>query len=185
MATSIVETLMTAEDLIQMPDDGYRYELIRGELRRMAPAGSQHGQIASRIGWRLAQYVEENDLGITYAAETGFILSTDPDTVRAPDASFVSRVRTEAIGDTEGFFPGPPDLAIEIISPGDTYSEVESKALDWLAAGTHMVIVLDPKKKTATVYRGLNDIAILTEDQTLDGGAVVPGWTVSLRELFA
>ena len=185
MATSIVETLMTAENLIQMPDDGHRYELIRGELIQMSPAGRTHGRIAARIIARLDAFVESHNLGEVHASETGFILSTDPDTVRAPDASFVSRARTEAIGDTEGYFPGPPDLAIEIISPGDTYSEVESKALDWLAAGTHMVIVLDPKKKTATVYRSQNDIAILTEDQTFDGGTVVPGWTVSLRELFA
>ena len=108
-------TTMTADELLAMPSDGYRYELIRGELRQMSPAGSQHGKIAARIGRRLGQFVEENSLGETYAAETGFIIDTAPDTVRAPDASFVSQKRVEAVGETEKIFPGPPDLAIEVI----------------------------------------------------------------------
>ena len=89
MATDTV-TKMTADELLTMPHNGYRYELIKGELRQMSPAGSQHGKIALKIGWRLAQFVEKNNLGETYAAETGFIIDTNPDTVRAPDASFVS-----------------------------------------------------------------------------------------------
>jgi len=183
MALETVAT-MTADELLAMPDDGYRYELIKGEVRQMSPAGSQHGKIAARIGRRLGRFVEENNLGETYAAETGFIIDTNPDTVRAPDASFVFQKRVETVGETERFFPGPPDLAVEVISPNDAYTEVEEKALDWLRAGTLMVIVIDPKKRTATIYRDLDDICILTQDQTIDGGDVVPGWSLALTDLF-
>lgn len=174
---------MTADELLTMPHNGYRYELIKGELRQMPPAGSQHGRIALKIGWRLAQFVEENGLGTTYAAETGFIIGTAPDTVRAPDASFVSKERAEAIGE-EGFFPGAPDLAVEVVSPNDRASEVTEKAFDWLRTGAKMVIVLDPKTRTATVYRAFDDVRIFTEGDTIDGEDVVPGWQLPLVDAF-
>ena len=130
---------MTADDLLRMPDDGFRYELVKGELRKMAPAGHEHGRVAIRFSWRLAQHVETNDLGAVYAAETGFLISTNPDTVRAPDVAFVSRKRIEGVKKAEGYWPGAPDLAVEVVSPGDTYTEVEEKAIEWLEAGTLMV----------------------------------------------
>ena len=176
-------TTMTADELLAMPHDGCRFELIKGALYQMAPASSQHGRIALRIGWRLAQFVEENGLGETYAAETGFVIDTAPDTVRAPDASFVSKERA-AIAHGEGFFPGAPDLAIEVVSPSDRPVEVEDKALDWLRAGTRMVIVIDPSNRTATIYRSLDDIETLTEGDALDGGDVVPGWTLPLADVL-
>lgn len=182
MATPTLAT-MTADELLAMPHNGYRFELIKGALYQMAPASSQHGRIALRIGWRLAQFVEENGLGETYAAETGFVIDTAPDTVRAPDASFVSKERA-AIALGEGFFPGAPDLAIEVVSPSDRPVEVEDKAFDWLRAGTRMVIVIDPSNRVATIYHGLDDIETLTEGDTIDGGYVVPGWTLPLADVF-
>ena len=182
MTTPTLAT-MTADELLTMPHNGYRFELIKGELHQMPPAGSQHGRIALKIGWRLAQYVEENGLGETYAAETGFIIDTAPDTVRAPDASFVAKERAGAL-DAEGFFPGAPDLAIEVVSPNDRPVEVEKKALDWLHAGTRMVIVLDPRNRTATLYRGLDEVQTLTRADTIDGGDVVPGWTLPLADVL-
>ncbi|MDQ3459237.1 MAG: Uma2 family endonuclease [Deinococcota bacterium] len=175
---------VTAEELLMMPDDGFLYELLRGELRKMSPAGHQHGKVAMRIGWRLARHVVANDLGEVYAAETGFKIASNPDTVRAPDVALVSRPRVEAVGDVEGYWPGAPDMAAEVLSPEDTYTELEEKVVEWLSAGTCMVIVLDPRKRTATVYRSLTDIVILSEERALDGGEVVPGWTVPVAELF-
>lgn len=91
----VVRQHATADELLHMPDDGFRYELVRGELRQMTPAGNVHGRVAMSFAWRLARHVEENGLGTVYVAETGFKLSSDPDTVRAPDVAFVNRTRVE------------------------------------------------------------------------------------------
>ena len=175
---------VTAEELLQMADDGFRYELLKGELFQMPPAGFEHGDLAMRVGWRLAQYVESRDLGKVGAAETGFQLASNPDTVRAPDVSFVSQRRVEGAGEVRGYWPGAPDLAVEVISPSDRYTEVQAKVLDWLDAGSLMVVVVNPRRRTVTVYRSLSDIVILTENDILDGRDVVPGWTLPLEQLF-
>lgn len=175
---------MTADELLRMPYDGFRYELVRGELRRMAPAGHEHGRVAVRFTWRLAQYVENNKLGAVYAAETGFLISTNPDTVRAPDVAFISQKRLDDVGRRAGYWPGAPDLAVEVISTGDTYSEVEEKAIEWLEAGALMVLALNPRKRTITVYRALNDITILSENAIFDLDDIVPGFKVAVKDIF-
>jgi Uma2 family endonuclease len=174
----------TAEELFRMPDDGSRYELVRGELRRMTPAGNTHGYIAGEIFAELRNHVKANDLGRTYAAETGFKVASDPDTVRAPDAAFISREQVEKTGPTEGYWPGAPDLAVEVVSPNDTHSEVVEKALAWLEAGSRMVLVADPGNSTLTVYRSPRDVSVLRQGDTADGGDVVPGWKLSVAQLF-
>ena len=182
MAT-IIETT-TAEDLLRMPKDGFRYELMRGEIRKMSPAGNRHGKLTMRLSAPLFQYVEANGLGVVYAAETGFRLSTDPDTVLAPDIAFVSRKRIEAVGEPDGYWPGAPDLTVEVISPTDLYTEVEEKVFEWLNAGTAMVVLVNPRNRTVTTYRSRADIAVLTEGDTLDGADIVPGWTMPIGGLF-
>jgi Uma2 family endonuclease len=176
---------MTAEELLSLPDDGFRYELVKGELRQMSPAGHNHGRIAMRLAVPLGQHVEENGLGEVYAAETGFTLTTDPDTVRAPAVSFIRQERVNEVGDRKGYWPGAPDLAVEVMSPSDTVGEVEEKVQEWLDAGTLMVWVVSPKLHTVTVYRSLIDIAVLTEKDTLDGGEIVPGFLYPIAKLFA
>src|SRR5215210_8720215 len=143
----VIRQQVTVDELLHMPYDGFRYELVRGDLRRTNPAGNVHGRVTMSLAWRLARYVEENQLGAAYAAETGFRLSSNPDTVRAPDVAFVSRDRIEAIGETEGFWPEAPDLAIEVVSPGDGYTDVEEKVFAWLDAGTKMVVVINPRQR--------------------------------------
>ena len=176
--------LVTADELFRMPDDGVRRELVAGEVREMSPAGSRHGRIGAEILSRLATYVREQGLGEVYNADTGFLLATDPDTVRAPDVGFVSRERADRVGDIEGFWPGAPDLAIEVISPTDSFSDVDEKVSEYLAAGCRMVVVVNPRRRAATVYRSRSDIVLLTENDVLDGGEVVPGWSLALREVF-
>ena len=182
MSTTIQQ--MTAEDLLKMPDDGFRYELVRGDLRRMSPAGHKHGRIAMKVATRLDNHVTANQLGAVYAAETGFLISSDPDTVRAPDVAFVSQQRLDETGDIDGYWPGAPDLVVEVISPTDTYTEVDEKVLEWLAAGARLVIVVNPRKHSATVYRSLSAIAVLTENDMLDGGDVVLGWSMPVKDIF-
>jgi Uma2 family endonuclease len=185
MSTRVDPGLITAEQLLQMPNDGFRYELVEGELRKMAPAGSEHGYIASEILSELRNHVKAIGLGRTFAAETGFRLASDPDTVRAADAAFVSRERVEEVGRIRTYWPGAPDLAVEVLSPSDTYSDVHEKVLEWLDAGTRLVAVVDPRETTVTVYRSRDDIRVLTSDDVLDGADVVPGWRLEIRELFA
>jgi Uma2 family endonuclease len=175
---------MTAEELLRVPDDGRRYELVRGELRTMAPVGHPHGRIAMRIAAQLFQHVEERGLGTVYAAETGFVLGRNPDTVRAPDAAFVRRERVEEVEETEGYWPGAPDLAVEVVSPGDAYAEVEGKVAEWLRAGARMVIVVDPSNRAVKIHRGLTDVVALTEDDEIDGTDVVQEWRLPVRRLF-
>lgn len=175
---------VTAEELLRKPDDGFRYELVKGELRKMVPAESEHGYVDLKLGSLLDNHVEEHKLGRVYAAETGFWISSNPDTVRAPDAAFVSRERVETVGRVEGYWPGAPDLAAEVVSPNDTHTGVTEKALAWLDAGSRMVLVVDPLQRTVTVYRSLDDIRVLTEDATVDGGDVVPGWRFPVADLF-
>ncbi len=185
MATITKRRITTAEELLDMPDDGFRYELVRGELRKMAPAGGEHGWISSDIDSSLNPHVKANNLGKVYAAETGFFLGTNPDHVRAPDVAFVRRERVDAIGRTTGYWPESPDLAIEVISPNDRYTEVDEKVADWLTAGTRMVVVVNPRNRSVKVHRSPTDVVTLTIEDTLDGGAVVPGWRMPVADIFA
>jgi len=183
-AAVATELWVTADQLLAMPDDGMRRELVRGEVRVMTPAGSQHGRLAAQILARLSVHVSDHGLGTVYAAETGFKLASDPDTVRAPDVAFVTRERAEAVGDTEKYWPGTPDLVVEVLSPDDRYHEVDEKVAEWLDAGCRMVIVVNPRRRAATIYRSPSDVQLLTADDSIEGGDVVPGWTLPLRHLF-
>jgi len=183
---STTETkLMTAEELLALPRGTFRYELVEGELRQMSPTGYKHGAVTARLTGALIHYVEENDLGEICAAETGFLLKTNPDTVRAPDIAFIRKERVEEVSNTKSYGHGAPDLAVEVVSPGDMVSEVEEKVQEWLEAGTSLVWVVSPKLRTVTVYRSLTEIKTFTEKDTLDGGEIVPGFQYHVAKLFA
>lgn len=182
---AIVHQLVTADELLRMPDDGFRYELVQGELRRMSPAGFQHGRLIMNIATPLDQHVRTHKLGVVCAAETGFLLTSDPDTVRAADVAFIRQEHIEQAAEPEGYWPGAPDLAVEVVSPNDLYTEVDEKVTDWLEAGTRMVVIINPRKRTVTVYRSLLQIVVLREQDLLDGGEVVPGWSLPIADIFA
>jgi Uma2 family endonuclease len=175
---------MTAEQLLAMADDGKRYELVEGELRMMSPAGGRHGRITLKLGRRIGDHVEHHNLGETFAAETGFLLQKDPDTVRAPDVAFVSHATLGELADEPGYLPVVPDLVAEIISPSDLSSDVEKKALEWLAAGVKAVIVVDPQTKTIRHYRP-GGIVHVVQSGSIDLGDVIPSFSLELSDLFA
>ncbi len=175
---------MTADELLAMPDDGYRYELVEGELRRMSPAGDEHGQVGMELAIPLGSHVKKNKLGKLYLAETGFLIRTNPDTVRAPDIAFVRMERIKQTPGIKGYRVGAPDLAVEVVSPGDTVNEVEDKVAEWLEGGARMVWVVSPKLHTVTVYRSLTDIVTRTAKDKLDGAEVVPGFQMNVAEIF-
>ena len=182
---AFVTPQLTAEQLLEMSNDGFRYELIKGELTKMAPAGHTHGRIIINISTPLDTHVRVNQLGLVFAAETGFQLASNPDTVRAPDVAFVHAENIKPDLDPRVYWPGAPDLAVEVISPGDIYTEVEEKVFDWLEAGTQMVIVVNPRKRVVTVYRSLTEIVVLTENDVLDGYGIVPNWSLPVKNIFA
>ncbi len=183
MSTTATQSF-TAAQLLRMPKDGFRYELVEGTLIKMSPAGSKHGQVAATITILLGQYVKLHKLGTVFAAETGYKIATNPDTVLAPDTSFVRQAEIDRLGETEKFWPGAPDLAVEVVSPGDTPREVRGKVAAWLAAGTRMVWVVEAKKRTISVHRAQADVVVLTENDVLDGADVVPGFSCKVAEVF-
>jgi Uma2 family endonuclease len=184
MAVPAEMVLVTAEQLAETVPDDRRVELVKGEVVEMSPAGFDHGAIALAVGSILRDFVRSQRLGTVTAAETGFVLSRNPDTVRAPDAAFVARERVERQGRPEGFFEGAPDLAVEVVSPHDRDLQVEEKILDYLQAGTRMVWVVRPRSQTVTVYRSFSDIRVYLIDEALSGGDLLPGLEVPVRELF-
>lgn len=182
MSTQTV--LITADELLQMPDRGMRRELIHGELREMTPSGFEHGCISANFAEPLCAFVRAQNLGVVLVADPGFVLTRGPDTVRAPDVAFVSRERAASLLKPTSFFPGPPDLAVEVISPSDSYSEVEEKVEAWLDAGCRMVVVVNPRNRTLKVYRTRTKIAVLTADDSFDGSDVVPGFRLPVGQIF-
>jgi Uma2 family endonuclease len=174
---------LTAEQLASMPDNGNRYELVDGELHMMSPAGGRHGRIAGRLFLRIGNHVERHKLGETFAAETGFLLHQNPDTVRAPDVSFVSYERLGEFADYPGYLPLAPDLAAEVVSPNDQSSEVESKANAWLRGGVRVVLVVDPQTNSIREYRSPNQIQVYSEG-TVDLGDILPEFRLDVTDLF-
>jgi Uma2 family endonuclease len=182
---SVMQTLMTADELLAMPRDDFRYELVKGELIRRSPTGGEHGTIAAILTVIVGHFVIERKLGLVFGAETGFKIAFDPDTVRAPDFAFVSRERIPESGIPKGYWIGAPDLAVEVVSPGDIYGEVEDKVLEWLDAGARMVIVVNPRRRTSAAYRSRSDVKILTENEELNGEDVLPGFACKVSDFFA
>ena len=175
---------LTAEAMFATSSTLGRAELLDGELIRMSPAGFEHGSIALKLAWPIARYVEEHQLGIVCAAETGFLLKRNPDTVRAPDLAFVSQARVDRVGPVKGYWPGCPDLVAEVVSPHDIDSEVQEKALAWIEAGCRIVWIVDPKLKHVTEYRSETTIRVFTVKDRLAASDVFGDWFIEIGKLF-
>ena len=173
--------LITADELLAMPEDGYRYELIRGVLIKRMPAGDRHGDAAAWTIAEFANYIRANNYGAV-RAEIGYKLESDPDTVRAPDVSWISPGR--APEPIPGYRDGAPDLAVEVKSPNDSRPEMFAKAQMWIGYGTRIVLVLDPASVTITLYRPSSEPAVLQEDDVLDLGDLLPGFACPVWRLF-
>lgn len=176
-------TLMTAEDLLALPDDGSTYELIEGELRQMPPTSGEHSRVELYVAFWLMSYVYLHRLGKVYGSDAGFRLKRSPDTVLCPDTSFV---RTERVprDDQTGIIELAPDLAVEVISPSNTITEMDDKVAAYLAAGTSLVWVVRPRRRQVTVYAPDSPVLVLGEGDVLDGGDVLPGLTLPVVDVF-
>mgnify|MGYP005834552181 CR=1 FL=1 len=176
------ERLYTAQDLWALAEDDKRLELLEGEIVEVSPAGDKHTEVGMWIGYLILDHAMKNALGVVSGSDGGYILSTDPDTVVAPDVGFLSNARlTPATG---GYYPVPPDLAVEVISPNDTAREIRRKVRLYLRAGTRMVWVIYPEERVVDVYRPNAPVVILESDDTLDGGDVLPGFVLPVTRVF-
>lgn len=172
---------MTADEFEASPF-AETYELIRGELYPIMPAGALHGLITNRISRLLANFVDENNLGEVFAAETGFRLKKNS-TVGA-DVAFVGRENLARFGVPDSFFPTAPDLAVEVISPGNTSEEITTKVEDYLSSGSRLVWIVYPKRKVVVVYRANNMVSFLHENEELSGEDVIPNFQLPLDKIF-
>jgi Uma2 family endonuclease len=177
------EGTLTAEELMRHKLPGKRTELVRGAMRVREPAGFRHGEIAARLARLVGNHVDRHGLGSVLAAETGFTLARDPDTVRAPDVAFVSHSRLPDITPT-GFAEFAPDLAVEVLSPGDRPGDVLGKVADWLDAGSALVWVVDLSSRRVRVYRKDGSESIVEETDSLSGEDVLPGFACSCDMIF-
>jgi Uma2 family endonuclease len=173
---------VTAEELFNSPDPRRR-ELVRGVPRVSEPPGGVHGRLALKLGGLLDAHVARLGPG-TVLVEAGYVLERAPDTVRGPDISFVSAMRLPPDRLPEQYISGPPDLAIEILSPGDRWSEIEEKVADYLQAGARRVWLVDPRGRQVIVRYADRPPKVLTDRDTLDGEEVVPGFALPPAELF-
>jgi Uma2 family endonuclease len=182
MSTS-TETLLTADDLWRMPEGTTRRVLIRGELHETMPPGGIHSDIALELGMRLRMWAQQQQAG-SVGVEAGFILARAPDTVRAPDVAYVSAARIPAAGIPEGFWPLAPDLAVEIVSPGESADEVRTKVADYLEAGARLVWLVYPRRREVLAHTPDGLIRTAQATDTLDDAEVLPGFACPVAALF-
>jgi Uma2 family endonuclease len=182
--STVAAQLITAEEFARLPDppDGSLQELVKGVIITMPPPGAPHGRCCMKIGSRLNVFTEEKKLGNVFCNDTGFVADRDPDSVRGPDVSFWSLERLPEVPD--GYIDLAPDLAVEVVSPSDHFGRLRRKIEEYLERGVRMIWVVDPEDRSVTVYRAGVADDYLTENDTLSGGDVVPGFSVPVSELF-
>ncbi len=172
-----------AEDLYRNPVPGKCTELVAGRILVREPPGYRHGYVASRFLVAIAAHVNAHRLGHVLAAETGFTLFRNPDTVRAPDVAFVSHGRVPHPMPS-GYLEIAPDLVVEVVSPHDRAARLRAKVSDWVRAGARLVWQVDPKRRTVLVFRGSMEASVVHADEFLDGGDVLRGFRVPLSDLL-
>jgi len=181
MSTSTQTHLMTAEELSNLEDDSHRHQLIKGELLTMPPPKPVRGRVTANLTILLGVHAKANRLGDVHT-ESGFKLESDPDTVLGPDVSFISQDRVDRADDS--YYDGPPDLAVEVLSPGDRRGWVERKLTLWLETGTRSVWLVNPRRRTVEVVSSMSNRRTLHEtDELVDD--TIPGFRVQVSEIFS
>ena len=168
---------------LDLPDNGNYYELVKGAIVEVAHAGDEHGRTLSVISRNLDNYVFQNKLGLVYLP-TSFTINAQAATVRIPDLAFLSKERLQP--KVKGAVPVPPDLAVEVISPSDKWSEIIEKIGEYQEAGVKLVWLVDPNSQVVFVYGASKATVqplkptVLGLSDELDGGEVVPGFKLSV-----
>ena len=176
--------LLTADDLLRLDSEGVRGELIRGVFHEIMSSGLEHSEIAARLTILLGIFIMPRRLGRLATSDLGVWLERDPDTVREPDIAYFSAARLPLDVRVTGYAEVPPDLVVEIVSPSDTRREVRDKAQMWLSYGVDLVWVVQPDTRTVEVYEPGRAVVTHTENDTLDGAEVLPGFTCPISDIF-
>ena len=183
--TPIGEKLLTAGEFLRLCEQGaLRGELIRGKVRETVPAGGKHGELGMTIGTALTVHVRPNRLGRVAGTDTGVLLERDPDTVREPDVAFFSADTLPLDIEVHGYYEVIPDLVVEIVSPNDRPQEIADKVAMWLSHGVRLVWAVYPSARTVAVHTSEGPSLIYTEDDELDGGAVLPDFRCAVRDIL-
>lgn len=180
---SSTTTPLTADDLLRLPRGQHRYELVEGTLVTRSPAGFEHGRIGVRLASRIEAFLASTRLGVVVGPDTGFVLERGPDLVRSPDVSFVRLDRLPRTGLSK-FFPGAPDLAVEVVSPTDTVEELSDRVYDYFRNGTAIVWIVKPRTRTVEILRAGRPEALLRDNDTLEDAQLLPGFAVRVADLF-
>jgi Uma2 family endonuclease len=182
MTITTARRIWSDHELLALSKDGHDKEIINGEMI-MSPAGSDHGAIIMAISGPLYMYVLKKQLGKVLDGQTGFRMSSGD--LLSPDVSFVTLARWEAHRKTKAvFFPGGPDLAVEVLSPEDSLRILKKKIFQYFSDGTRLAWVVHPRKRCVTVYHAPTSADILAVDDGLDGEHVVPGFALKISHLF-
>ncbi|HAX24544.1 MAG TPA: Uma2 family endonuclease [Chloroflexi bacterium] len=174
----------TIDDLAAIEEPG-RYDLIRGELLKMPPAGGDHSEIGVNLIYLLWGHVRRDEVGRVYGPDAGFLLARDPDVLLSPDAAFVRNDRLPPSGGRQGFLMLAPDVAVEIVSPSDRASAVDAKVAEYLRAGTQLVLVVQPELRSIAVWTPDQRARVYREADEIDFGDVLPGFRLRVSDVFA
>lgn len=175
--------LVTAQEALEQAREG-RWELVRGEILEMPPPGWEHSIRSASLIEYLRTHVRVNRLGHILSNDPGFLVARNPDSVRAPDIAFIAQEKVpEPL--PKGWITVVPDLVVEVISPNDRWNKVQEKIAEWLRFGVRLIWVVDPESRSISVYGPDQPLQVLTEQDTLGGEEIVPGFSVPVREIFA
>jgi Uma2 family endonuclease len=178
----VQDKLYTVDDLRELSSDNERLELDEGTIIEMSPTGDAHGLVAMALGAMLYNFIDANPIGEVVAAETGFILETDPDTVRGADVAFISKERwTPMTGD---YYPIAPDFAAEVVSPNDRAGRIRRKVDQYMKAGTRLVWIVYPESRLIDEYQPGQPMRSYNQEDTISGGDVLPGFSIPVRDVF-
>ena len=175
---------ITAEELIKLHSEGVRGELIRGVLCETPLSGLEHAEIVANLSGILAVFVRPGRIGRLMAGGPGIQIELNPDTVRAPDIAFYLPERMALDVSIPGYAEIVPDLAIEVVSPNDTVTEVNDKAKMWVDSGVKLVWVVWPRWHTVEIFRPGENVVELSGDAILEGQDILPGFSTPITEIF-
>lgn len=180
---AVERKLMTAEEFLRLPRTDTFQELVRGEVHTSPPPAGPHGLACNQIGSLIGTYALVHGYGVVFN-QSGFRVERDPDTVRAPDISFLAAERVPPGGLPDGYADLVPDLVVEVVSPSDTAAEVQERMQDWLRWGARLAWLAYPRTRSVAIYAPGEPIRLLGPDDTIDGGEVLPGFTCRVGDFF-